>query len=104
MELTPEKSQEQADIITSIKPLLWILDTDYCKVLASAMIDQAYRQDTLSILNPNHSLSKNRLLEKQAKALRLLAEYVDTCKECDEIKKRIAQEGQAMANIAKLFV
>lgn len=104
MEKTVEYSKKQAEIINMIAIPIVMLDEEYCRSLAKDMVDQANRQMALSVLNPRYPQSKNELILLQAKALRLLCDYVGTLKEIDKIKQQVAVEEKSMADIDKLFL
>ena len=104
MNLTEEKSREQAAIIKSIKPLIRLLDLDYCRALVDEMLSQASRQEAMAVLNIRYSQSKNDSLRMSGIALENLCDYVDSLKECDRIKERIRTEEAQQSDIEKLFL
>lgn len=104
IKLTQEKSEEQAEIIKMIAIPVIMLDTDYCKQVAKEMMKQVSFQQTLSVLNPNHSPTKDELLAKQSNALMYLVEYVEALKDVEKIKEKLKVEDETRAEISKLFL
>lgn len=104
MELSVEKSQEQADIIASINILLHALDIDYCRELVNQLRGQAGRQEGMAVLLPTYPQKGNDLLRTQAKALEYLVNYVESLKGIDELKKELRQDQAQGDQIRQLFV
>lgn len=104
IELTKEKSEQQALAIELMKPFLFMLDLEYCKELVKAMYNQASMQDTLSVLNPSYDHSKSELINTQATALNHLIRYVEKLKECEALKEKIGVRQNHIAEINKMFL
>lgn len=104
MGLTKEKSEQQADIIKMIALPVIMLDTEYCTEAAKDMRRQASFQQSISILNPKHSPTKDSIVYKQADALMHLVKYVESLKEIEELKSRLRIEEEQQAKIAELFL
>lgn len=102
--LSVEKSQQQANIISSIRMLLHALDIPYCRKLAVEMLEQAGRQEGIAVLFPAHPQSKNDLLRKQGQALAHLVHYVELLQEIDEHRKIVERDKSTQEDIAKLFI
>ena len=103
-ELSFEKSEEQAEIIKSISFLVAVLDTKYCRKAAKGMIDQASRQESIAVLNPNHPQKKNEILRWQGLALRHLSDYVESLKEVEKCKLELSKENELRNEINGLFL
>lgn len=104
MEKTTEKSEQQAEIIKMIALPIMALDIEYCKEAAIDMINQAQRQESLAVLNPNHPQIKNEILRTKGKALWALCEYVDMLKEVQKLEAQLRKEQNARDHIYKMFM
>ena len=104
MEKSVEKSEQQAEIIKSIAIQIYFLDVDYCREAANDMCNQANRQESMAVLNPNHPQVKNDILRMQGKALLLLCEYVNTLKEVEKLKLQLNNENKTRDEIARMFL
>lgn len=103
IELTVEKSQEQAEILFQIGFLANMIDHEYMKEVGKAMKKQSHFQDSALILNPGHPQLKNRILSKEADAVNLLCDYIDSLKEIDMLKNQLSEEENIRDNIKKMF-
>lgn len=104
MELSNEKSQQQAEILQSIAVDVFLLDTEYCREVAEAMHDQASRQESMAVLNPSYPLEKNDLIRKKADALIHLCDYVDALKQVRDIEKEVGEKEKVQDQINKMFL
>jgi len=104
MEYSLEKSEEQAEVIKMIALPVLMLDVEYCKEAAKGFLDQAHRQESMAVLNPNHSQIKNDILRKQGNALNFLCQYVESLKEIEKLKQGLQQEEINKAQIARMFL
>lgn len=104
MEKSEEKSEQQAEIIKLIALPILMLDVEYCQELAHDMCNQASRQESMAVLNPNHSQVKNDILRTQGKALSLLCEYVNTLKEVEKLKSKLSNENDIRDKISRMFI
>lgn len=101
---TKENSEQQADIIKMIAIPIMMLDVDYCIDAAKKMLNQASRQEAMSVLNPNHPKIKNDILSKQGKALLTLCEYVNLLREIDKLNLQLKKEQKNRDEILKMFI
>jgi len=104
MEKSVEKSEQQAEIIKMIALPVLMLDVEYCCEAANDMCNQANRQESMAVLNPNHSQLKNDILRTQGKALLLLCEYVKTLQEVEKLKGQLNNENNTRDEIARMFL
>lgn len=104
MEHTVEKSELQAEVIKTVAFFLNTLDIEYCRSVGESMMKQAARQEAMTVFNPTHPQLKNELLRKSGKALKVLCEYTDLLKECDELRKQIKDEEGQRNKLNNLFV
>ena len=104
MEKSVEKSEQQAEIIKMIAFPVLMLDVEYCREAANDMCNQANRQESMALLNPNYPQVKNDILRTQGKALLLLCEYVSTLKEVEKLKGQLANEIETRDKIARMFL
>ena len=104
MELSEEKSIEQAEIIKMISVPIICLDVDYCRRLAAEFIKKANIQNSMIVLNPSHSPIKNEILQKQGHALNFLVEYVEALKKVDALKIKLKKEESIQHEISKMFI
>lgn len=104
MELTQEKSEQQAEIIRMIAVPVALLDVEYCREIAKGMFDQVRMQLSLAPLNPRHPLIKNNLLGAKAAALNLLCDYVTKLKEVNELQKQLENQERWHGEIDQLFM
>ncbi len=103
-ELSHEKSVEFATAFDLLKLAMHGIDWDYAAAAARKLIEQAARQETLSVFNPGYPLGKNDVLRKQAEALRLLCRSVQLLKECDEMKAGIENNQRALEQVRSQFL
>ena len=104
MEKTLKKSELQAEIIKSIAIQVYFLDVEYCREAAEDMYNQANRQESISVLNPNYPQVKNDILRTQGKALLALCEYVSILKDIDKLKLQLSNEEKTRNEIARMFL
>lgn len=104
MEPTTEKSQEQANIISSIAIQIYFLDVEYLREAAKRFRDQASRQESMAVLNPRYTQTSNDIIRVQAKALMHLCDYVDSLKEVEKLKKDLQLEESNQELISKMFM
>lgn len=104
IELTKEKSEEQAEIIIQLAILLQGIDLPYMEKFGAELARQASWQDSAFILNPSASVEKNDLLHKQSEAVGLLCKYIKCLKEVDQLKHKIQIEQQTRERIARMFI
>lgn len=103
-ELTVEKSQTLAHHIEMMKLYLNVIDLDYAKKVNTQMVIQVGRQESLAVLNPSYNPKKNELIYKQAQSLGYLIKFIETLKECDELKKQVAVYDNQRSEINKMFL
>ena len=104
MDITREKSEQQAALIMQVGFIASALDIDYLRECARQIMQQARHQESIAVLNPRHPQSKNNLLRSQGKALHTLCDYVDSLKEADRMKEAFSVDEQHAETIAKLFM
>jgi len=104
MQLTTQKSQEQANILLNIAIQLNLLDIEYCIEAAKKMKNHAIRQDSILVLNPFYPKSKTDLLSLQGKALTALVDYAELLKQVDELKKQVKIDETQQSKIADMFI
>jgi hypothetical protein len=104
MEITREKSEQQAAFIMQIGFIASALDLDYLRECGRQIMQQASYQESMAVLNPLHPQSKNNLLRSQGKALFNLCDYVESLKEVDRMKEAVSVDEQHADTIAKLFM
>ena len=104
MEKSVEKSEQQAEIIKMIALPILMLDLEYCFEAANDMCNQANRQESMAIFNPNHPQVKNDILRTQGKALLLLCEYVKTLKEVEKLKLQMSNDQKTREGIERMFI
>ncbi len=103
MELSIQKSSEQAEIISSIVLLLYGLDVPYLRHFANTLNQQANQYDSMAALNRNWKASKSQLMAAQAKAITCLCDYKDALQAIDKLKVEVAEEDEQNHFIDKLF-
>lgn len=103
-EKNEENSQEQAEILKMISMPILMLDVDYCREMAKDLRQQVNTQQTLAVLNPTYSETKNKLILLQAKALDDICNYVDSLREIDKTKLQIVVEEKQRDQINQLFL
>lgn len=103
MEVSIEKSQQQANILILISNHLRELDADYLKEASKRMFNDANRQESIAVLNPRFNRDKTILMKAQSAALGTLVDYINILKECDELKTKIAMRDNSISEIEKLF-
>jgi hypothetical protein len=104
MEITREKSEQQAALIMQLGFIASALDIEYLRECAREIMQQASHQESMAVLNPRHPQSKNILLRSQGVALRKLCDYVDALKEIDRNKEQVSVDEQHADTISKLFM
>jgi hypothetical protein len=104
MEITREKSEQQAALIMQLGFIASALDIEYLRECGNKMMQQALYQESIAVLNPRHRQSKNALLRSQGEALLTLCDYVDALKEIDRMKEAVSVDEQQADIISKLFM
>jgi len=104
VEISKEKSQEQANIIIGIALNVMMLDLPYLKEAVKQMRDQASWQQSASVLNPNYNPKKDELLYAQANACQKLIDYVESLQEVDKLKGEVSTYESHREQLAKLFI
>ncbi len=92
MEITTEKSRDQASIIMLMNAYLPMLDVEYLEEAARQTQEQADRYDTMAVLNRMWTPTGADLLRKQACALKNLAAYVRANIAIDELRNSQNQQ------------
>lgn len=102
---TVEESKKQAAIINQIAYVMMNMgfDLEYCRFAAKDFLDQAHRQESISVLNPNHPQIKNDILRLQGQALDLLCDYHSTLLEITRLKTKLEEHDKQQQKIDKLF-
>jgi len=105
IELTQERSEELAQQIELMKLTLLQIDVPYLKALSEAFVEQASREDTLSILSSQrYDHTRSALLREQANAMKTILKLIRSLQTCDEIKRKIERHKLAFSQIDKLFI
>lgn len=104
MELSQEKSKEQADVIYGIATYIEFLDIEYCKTIGKEFIDRASYQESAMILNPAHPQIKNDILRTQGKALLDLCRYAEGLKEIQRMKQELGHQEANQEAMKKMFI
>ncbi len=108
-QLQPEpsvhQSEKQAAIINQIAYVMMNMgfDLEYCRFAAKDFLNQAHRQESISVLNPNHPQIKNDILRLQGQALDLLCDYHSTLLEITRLKTKLEEHDKQQQKIDKLF-
>jgi hypothetical protein len=104
MEITIEKSQEQAEILQMIGICVATLDLEYLEQAAKDTLMQANRQESMAVLNPSYPQVKNDILRTQGQALSCLCQYIGKLKEIDALKLKMKDEDVMRQQIQSLFI
>lgn len=106
MEPSLEKSTELAATISKINMVLQMdnFDLDYAKMAQAKFAEQASWQESVAVLNPNHSQTKNDILRMGSKQLGALIAYVEAGRKVDELKKKAKGEDFNMDQIRRMFM
>ena len=104
MELSQEKSQQQAEIITFIALYIEVMDIEYCKKAGKEFIERASYQESAMILNPSHPQIKNDILRTQGKTLLDLCRYAEGLKEIHRMKKELGELEANQEVIKNMFI
>ena len=99
-----EKSVEQAQYLQMINQWMPVIDIEHLREAGHDMITQASRQESMAVLNPSYSQTKNKILNLQGAALMQLTEYFRLLKEVQELQKSLGAEEKQREEINKLFV
>jgi hypothetical protein len=97
------KSQELADVINIIKPMLHMVDIDYAKSVVKTMLDQASFQDSAAVLSPRYLPERPQLIRQQANALKSFVTFIESLKACDEIRTKISVAEMNQNKIDKMM-
>ncbi len=92
MEITTEKSKEQAAIMQMINAYIPMIDVEYIEEAATQTQRQADSYDTMAVLNRMWTPTGADLLRKQASALRNLAAYIKDNMAIDDLRKSQNQQ------------
>jgi hypothetical protein len=104
MELTEEKSQEQANLIQMIALYIEGIDIEYCTKAAEEMKKQVTFQESIAVLNPSYLPTKNDILNLQAEALEYLINYTKISRKIQKLRKKLKTEEENQNNINDLFL
>lgn len=103
MDMTKEKSEEQAEIILNIMMCLHGLDVPYLRQFAKTLKDGAVQYDSMAVLNRGWNGSKSKLMEAQAKAANLLCDYKEALQKIDKLKQEVKDEEDSQKVMRNLF-
>jgi hypothetical protein len=103
MQVTIEKSQEQASVLSIIAMMTQQLDPEYLIEVSNQLSEKSQRMDSMAVVVTRYNPDKSRLLESQAKALRSMVEYINALKKCDELRDSIRSNEAAREEIDSLF-
>ena len=104
MELTEEKSQEQANIIQMIALYIEGIDTEYCTQAAKEMKKQVTFQESIAVLNPSYLPTKNDILNLQLEDLEYLINYTKISRKIQKLRLKLKTEEENQNNINDLFL
>lgn len=104
IQLTEEKSTEQAGMIQTIGILVQNLDIKYLEKLHEALLKQASRQDALSVLNPRYTSVKRDLFFAKIKNLSHLIAYAQTVEEIKKLALIVNKDDLHKEEIDKFFM
>lgn len=102
--LTEEQSLILAKTLIPINNHVFCMDLDYATAAGIEMVQQAGRQEAMSIINAEYSQAMTDILRAKGQALLLLVDYAEKLKEVDELKKKLTKEQQHRENVKKLFM
>lgn len=105
MEITEEKSLDQAAIIKVINAYITRLDVEYLTEVAEQLRNQARRQDAMLVLsNDRTQVTKNKILFEKYNALYLLTQYIKTLMQVEKLNSSLADQAKQECEINKLFI
>lgn len=103
MELTVEKSQEQAGVLLNILIAIHELDVTYMRNFAQNLNKSASLYDSTAVLNRNWNEHGHNLMLLQAKAANLICDYKEILQEITKTKELVADAKEHQKFIDKLF-
>lgn len=103
IEVTLEKSQEQANVLLCILIGIKDLDVPYLRNFARNLAEEANRYDSMAALNRNWNTHQSALMAAQAKAAHLICDYKECLLEVDKLKELVRDERDQNKFINSLF-
>lgn len=103
IELTVEKSQEQADLLELAKIYLLQINADYVRELVTGMYNEATHYDTLAALNANYNPAKSKLIRCQAQALSDMVKFIKSLQECDIASLEVSEREDMKIHLQQLL-
>lgn len=94
IELSEEKSNEQADLMAMLNRMVSSpqFDWDYLKEAQKQIDIEQSNFDTLAAVHGQWSAAKSDLRRQRSKALKLLIDYVESLKKCNELQAKVEAE------------
>ena len=103
VEVTLEKSQEQANVLLCILIGIKDLEVPYLRNFARNLAENANTYDSMAALNRNWNTHQSALMAAQAKAAHLICDYKECLEEVDKLKELAKDEREQNKFIDKLF-
>ena len=88
MEITKEKSQQQAAVIEMIKAMVFQLDPEYLAECVKKMNSDASMYDAAAALNIQYSPTRSKYMNACANQLKSLVDFIQLGKEVDELRQK----------------
>lgn len=103
MEVTVEKSQEQAGVLLNILIAIHGLDVAYMRNFAQNLNKSASLNYSMAALNHNWNEHEHNLMLLQAKAANLICDYKEILQEITKTKELVADAKEHQKFIDKMF-
>lgn len=101
--LTKEESTNLAILIEAMKPMIWAIDLDYLSAVSKGLFEKASMYDAGAVFVRSYTPARSAWILEQAKAARLLKEYIESLKKCDELKKNVQDIEAKQVEIENIF-
>lgn len=103
IELTQEKSEQQAVFIREIGNLCCLIDPEYLKAFAAELSKKAKWNASTAALNANFDPAAVELMHEQVKAVMMLVEYREQLIAIELKKAEVSRNCQHRKNIEDYF-
>jgi hypothetical protein len=103
MELTKEKSEELADWLMMIKPIVNMVDVEYLRACAEQFRRDASHYDATAVVNYKWNQHGSDYQCAMADQLSALADYIDAGKRVDALRAEVNTVNEKREEISKLF-
>lgn len=96
MELSKQRSEELALNIELLKLHIYTIDADYMSLVSKKLYEHAGNIDSTAALNKHYDPATTQLMRKQASAMSLLVNFIQSLKDIQKDKDNIKDRDVSM--------